>query len=199
MIHSTKGGVMKQPPINLIYVIDHKPDELERATTAISEICPKATIQTFTKFGDAARVMGAEVVPDTLLTDLMYPYATELMSHPAEWKDREEPAGLMMVMIALLAGVKRIGIVSDINHHDHPVAALQHCFELWSSKDGRWVKWVRRQGAIALSSKGTPVLAYNGKKDWGVALQQLLEKPFIAGTLNTYSNIDAMSPLSKGP
>lgn len=60
---------------------------------------------------------------DVVLTDLLLPASAECLGEPEKYFGQEMPLGTLIVFYALQLGVKKIAIVTDSNHHDHPAAA----------------------------------------------------------------------------
>jgi CheY-like chemotaxis protein len=60
---------------------------------------------------------------DVVLTDLMLPATGYEMSYPERFIGQEMPFGAMVVLLALKSGVRKIGLITDINHHNHPMSA----------------------------------------------------------------------------
>lgn len=98
---------------------------------------------------DAERIMVNEKI-DVVMTDVMLPISTEGLSREAleKFASQLAPTGLVVALIAVNKGVEEIYLVSDMNHHQHPVA--------WALDlvGGKRIKQSKR-----------PV-ACNGKKDW---------------------------------
>lgn len=62
---------------------------------------------------------------DVVLTDMMMPASRRNLCKEARSKylEQEMPLGLVVALLALRNGIKNVAIVSDMNHHTHPVAA----------------------------------------------------------------------------
>ncbi len=65
---------------------------------------------------------------DAVLTDLMTKPSDSLAmptNHPdlISVKDTEMPLGNFIVLIAMTRGIKKIGLMTDTNHHKHPASA----------------------------------------------------------------------------
>lgn len=101
---------------------------------------------------------------DAVLTDLMLPASTEQLSKEAveQHVGLEMPLGFVLVFLAAAAGTKRIGVVTDLSHHAHPVsAALDHLRKPYTV-NGAMVVFSN----TAITSEG---------KDWRQVLESLLK------------------------
>ena len=61
---------------------------------------------------------------DVVLTDLMLPaalYGLGSNELKAKFQVTQQPYGLIFILVALRHGVKAIGLLSDGNHHEHPM------------------------------------------------------------------------------
>jgi CheY-like chemotaxis protein len=72
---------------------------------------------------------------DVVMTDLLVP-APETSLGPKGYKyiGQEMPIGTSIAFLALSKGVKRVAVVTDTNHHDHPASATFDDFA--EGKDG---------------------------------------------------------------
>ena len=141
---------------------------------------------------------------DVVLTDLLVP-ATRKAQGPAgeQHVGKEMPLGSIIVLIAQSHGVRKIGLLTDLNHHNHPASAALDCLAygggkglkqgvhstgdglLFIAQDTLWVdaETFLYIGNGAEVEKKYPYL--NGKymerkgavksKDWKEALDALLE------------------------
>lgn len=73
--------------------------------------------------GDGDRIKPKQF--DIVLTDLLVPAPRSMLSDEAceQYAGQEMPLGAIIVLLALKMGVKKIGLVTDANHHDHPASA----------------------------------------------------------------------------
>lgn len=61
---------------------------------------------------------------DIVLLDLMMPASRAAQgSKGIQFVGKEMPIGTFLILLALNAGVKNIGMVTDMSHHDHPASA----------------------------------------------------------------------------
>ena len=61
---------------------------------------------------------------DIVLTDLLVPASQQAMGEDGlKFVGQEMPLGTTIALLALCSGVKKVAVVTDINHHDHPGSA----------------------------------------------------------------------------
>jgi CheY-like chemotaxis protein len=61
---------------------------------------------------------------DVVLTDLMMPASRSAQGPDGmQFVGEQMPVGTFLILLALRAGVKVIGMVTDMNHHNHPASA----------------------------------------------------------------------------
>lgn len=102
---------------------------------------------------------------DAVLSDLMLP-ASEKTLGPKGYQHigKEMPLGTFLLLLAMRARVKKVGLVTDTNHHDHPASAAVDAFGCG------------RDGAFDVGD--TKVVCWNYGKDWKEVLGLLNgEKP----------------------
>jgi CheY-like chemotaxis protein len=63
---------------------------------------------------------------DVVLLDLMMPPSGQAQADKQKYANQEMPLGNFLFLLALQAGVKKIGILTDACHHSHPASA---CFD----------------------------------------------------------------------
>ncbi len=95
---------------------------------------------------------------DAVLSDLMMPPSLQLLADPREFADLELPLGTFLVLLAMRAGVKKVGLVTDTNHHHHPASAAVDAFRPWD-------------GGFAVGD--TMVVCWNRGKSWAEVLKLL--------------------------
>lgn len=99
---------------------------------------------------------------DAVLTDLMLPASVETLGQDAveQFAGQEMPLGFVIALLAAFNGAKYVGVVTDMNHHSHPMsAALDHLRMQFTVQDARLV--------FCNSGAG-------GGKDWQSVLNALL-------------------------
>jgi CheY-like chemotaxis protein len=102
---------------------------------------------------------------DAVLTDLMLPASSETLGTEAieKYVGQEMPLGFVLVFLASAAGTKRIGVVTDLNHHAHPVSAALDHLRKPHTINGATVIFAN----TAMTSDG---------KDWRQVLESLLKE-----------------------
>jgi len=71
---------------------------------------------------------------DAVLTDLMLPGSAKAQIPNSPLIGAEMPIGTTLAFLALRQGCKRIAVVTDTNHHDHPASAA---FDIFRSEKDR--------------------------------------------------------------
>jgi len=66
---------------------------------------------------------------DVVLTDLLVPASRQAQGDVGRaLVGKEMPLGTIIALLALVAGVKKVAVVTDMNHHNHPASAAFDCF-----------------------------------------------------------------------
>ncbi len=65
---------------------------------------------------------------DIVLIDLMLPAPEEAQRQGSSLVGQEMPLGTTLAFLALKTGIKKVAIVTDTNHHDHPASAALDVF-----------------------------------------------------------------------
>lgn len=66
---------------------------------------------------------------DVVMTDLLVPASSQAMGEAGKRLiGQEMPLGTTIALLALCAGVKKVAVVTDMNHHHHPASASFDCF-----------------------------------------------------------------------
>ncbi len=70
------------------------------------------------------------IVPnfDVVLTDLMVPPSGQAQANKVKYAKEEMPLGTIIALLAIKVGVKRVAVVTDTDHHQHPASAAFDCF-----------------------------------------------------------------------
>jgi len=136
---------------------------------------------------------------DVVLTDLLVPASRQAQGPQGEeMVGKEMPLGATIALLAIAVGVKKVAVVTDMNHHNHPASAAFDCFgEI--CKPGANLICTNRVGSVSIdevtgtivdekfleSEAGKKKYPYpEGKswgdrkgladgKDWGMILKQL--------------------------
>jgi CheY-like chemotaxis protein len=67
---------------------------------------------------------------DYVLLDLFVPASKQAQQGTGEdFVGIEMPLGTTLALFALCSGVKKVAVVTDVNHHDHPASAAFDCFD----------------------------------------------------------------------
>lgn len=75
---------------------------------------------------------------DVVLTDLLVPASSNAQGPDGRpFVGKEMPLGTVIALRALAAGVKRVAVVTDMNHHNHPASAALDDFPAFSVGDTR--------------------------------------------------------------
>lgn len=135
-----------------VLVID---DSEKQGTAARSQLAAlyRLTVVTTYMQGLQAMKQGFDVV----LTDLMLPASEETLGTDVitKYVGQKMPLGFVLALLAAKAGVKRIGVVTDLNHHAHPIsAALDHLTGVFTIEDAKMVFSNRGGGTEGKDWKG---------------------------------------------
>lgn len=66
---------------------------------------------------------------DVVMTDLMVPASDQAQGREGErFVGQEMPIGAIIALLAISNGVKKVAVVTDMNHHNHPASAAFDCF-----------------------------------------------------------------------
>lgn len=100
---------------------------------------------------------------DAAILDLLMPAEGQTLGPAAiaEHLGKEDGFGYPLIMAMALAGVKRIVMATDTNHHNHPMSATVDWFH------GRVIRV--EDSLVLVMHIGTK----DGAKDWGQALERL--------------------------
>lgn len=82
---------------------------------------------------------------DVVLTDLMVPASAQACSG-SELVGTEMPIGTTIALLALVVGVKKVAVVTDMNHHKHPASAAFDCF--------RWIRASKSSSISVICTNG---------------------------------------------
>jgi len=109
---------------------------------------------------------------DVVLTDLMVPASGQAQGQEGDrFVGQEMPLGTTIALLALVAGVKKVAVVTDMNHHSHPASAAFDCFGSMD-KAGANIICTNRVGmlnideATGLSVDGEILQSEEGKKKY---------------------------------
>ncbi len=76
-------------------------------------------------YNEASELLESNIKFDMALLDLMMPAADmrTLGENAKEFHGKELPMGTILAFQALKAGVKKVAVLTDTNHHNHPASA----------------------------------------------------------------------------
>lgn len=121
-------------PRPIILVVDDKPVNIKAAR---NQFCGQLVV-TCQSYLDAMSILDGNHPVDVVMTDLMMPCEDENQGNKGQqFVGQEMPMGVFVANKAVEAGVERVFVVSDTNHHDHPAG---HVAELLT-KSGP-ISWI---------------------------------------------------------
>lgn len=104
---------------------------------------------------------------DVVMTDLMVPPSNRSLSPSArmDFEGKELPLGIFIAIRALSVGVKKVAVITDASHHDHPGSAIFDTLYGFAHE------------GLKLCLTNFDVAVENGVvvKQWGSVLEYLLE------------------------
>ncbi len=111
---------------------------------------------------DKAETLIAKKRFDYVLLDLLVPASDKTLgSKGKKYVGQEMPLTPLLAFLALKQGIKKIGILTDANHHDHPASAAVDIFGS---------PFVIGNAKIQISNRG---VTSEGVKDWKGLMDQL--------------------------
>ena len=92
----------------------------------------------FSFYNEARKMATTRPDFDVVLTDLLVPASSKQLGPKGEKHvGQEMPLGTVIALRALAVGVKKVAVVTDMNHHDHPASAAFDGFPTFSAGDIR--------------------------------------------------------------
>lgn len=141
-----------------ILVVDDTPKHQHSAVVLL----PKYDLTVATSYDEAMEFLKTERY-DIVLTDMEMPMSMKLSSHIL---GKLIPYGLLIEKEAVIRGVKRVGVVTNLNHHTDPfAAAFDHFSSHVYTENSTVVKYMH----APMTNIGE---AY--AKDWKTALDKLM-------------------------
>jgi CheY-like chemotaxis protein len=136
----------------------HRKAGIEQLTTSGHEVVALSSYE------DAARLVEKEKSFDVALIDLLMPAeAMMLGGEGLQFLGQPQDVGFSLPMKLALEGVKKIAVLTDMNHHSHPASAI---FDWFLGKEinisGSEVHFMHAQ------------LTKEGTKNWLAALEALI-------------------------
>ncbi|MDO8598650.1 MAG: response regulator [bacterium] len=150
-----------------ILVVDDNRRHLEAAREQLGQ---EHEITCLDAYEDAIERLRTEP-PEVLLADLLMPAEPYMLGPDGlRYLGHEMPIGLILALIAARAGVGRIAVITDANHHNHPMSAAVDWINpaYWSAESTRTLRVEDARVLIAHA----PLLP-DGRKDWTTALAAL--------------------------
>ena len=114
----------EKPDAPRVLVID---DSERHCAAAREQLTANYNLTVVTNYSQALKAIQQPY--DAVLTDLMLPASSETLGTEAieKYVGQEMPLGFVIALLAAQAGCQRIAVVTDLNHHQHPMsAALDH-------------------------------------------------------------------------
>lgn len=152
-----------------ILVVD---DTLRHLEAAREQLGSQHDLVTLESYEDAIQQLAPGTETQVLLSDLLMPAEPFMLgSQGLKFLGHEIPIGLVLALRAAQCGVQWIAVVTDANHHTHPMSAALD----WLGPQ-YWVTGVHRCLRINTSTvliAHAPLLP-SGQKDWARTLQALL-------------------------
>ncbi len=104
-----------------VLVIDDSPRHAAFAQKQLAATCRLTVVSTYAQALNALQKGKWDVV----MTDLMLPASEQTLGTEAitEHAGKEMPLGFVLALLAARADVKKIAVVTDMNHHNHPLSA----------------------------------------------------------------------------
>lgn len=155
-----------------IVVVD---DSLRHLEAAQEQLGSQHDLVTLESYEDAIKRLEPSTDVQVLLSDLLMP-AEPYCLGPQGLKllGHEIPIGLVLALRAAFVGVKWIAVITDANHHNHPMSAALDWLEPSSRRD-EGHRLIRINESSALIAHAP--LTNDSRKDWARTLQILLGGP----------------------
>ncbi len=98
---------------------------------------------------------------DVVLTDLLVPASRKCQgSTGRKFVGQEMPLGTTIALFAICTGVKKVAVVTDMNHHDHPASAAFDCFRHINCRaEGVKVVCTNDVGSVAMDKETGEVVS----------------------------------------
>lgn len=85
---------------------------------------------------------------DVVLTDLLVPASDQKQGPDGQkFVGQEMPLGIFIALLAAKNGVKKVAVLTDSNHHNHPASA---CFDAFHDKYNHEVPFIVGEGEVVL-------------------------------------------------
>jgi len=155
-----------------VLVVD---DSLKHLEAASEQLGGDHGLVTLESYEDAIKLLEPGTDIQVLLSDLLMPAEPYCLGPQGlKFLGHEIPIGLVLAFRAAAAGVEWIAVITDANHHNHPMsAALDWVAPAYWHTEG--TKFFRINAATVLIAHAP--LGPDGRKDWARTLQVLLGQP----------------------
>jgi hypothetical protein len=154
-----------------ILVVDDSLRHLEAARQSLADH-ELTLVDSYT----AAQILLQKGAPfDAVLSDLMMPAEPQTLGPEGlKFLGHQIPIGFVVALLAARVGVKRIAVVTDANHHNHPMSAALDWIgsAYWDGKERPTFK-VNGAAVLIAHAKLLP----DGGKDWAAALEAVTDDP----------------------
>lgn len=153
-----------------ILVVD---DNLRHLEAAREQLGSQHDLVTLESYEDAIKLLKPDTDVEVLLSDLLMPAEPHALGPEGlKFLGHEIPIGLVLILRAAQAGVKWLAVITDANHHDHPMSAALDWIgpASWGTYGAKLFRVNESVALIAHAPFGP-----DGRKDWAQTLQILLE------------------------
>lgn len=152
-----------------ILVVDDKQEHLQAAT---SQLGPAHQVETRDEYTEAVALLTEGAPFDVLLSDLLMPAEPQTLgAEGLRFLGHEIPIGLVLAFRAAAVGVKYVAVITDANHHNHPMsAAIDWINPAYWRQDGTRLFVVNDTRVLIAHAPMTS----DGCKNWAEALEAVL-------------------------
>lgn len=144
-------------------------DALKHRQSALEQFGSEHKINAVDSYETAIRVLDESThALDVLLTDLLMPAEPYCLGPQGlKFLGHEIPIGFILMLKAAQVGVSEIVLITDMNHHSHPMSAAIDWIApgYWNSNGNHIIQINQSRVLIAHA----PILD-DGRKDWKTAL-----------------------------
>lgn len=159
-VHTSSSTVAESKPNALqVLVID---DSQHHCAAARSQLATEYNLMVVSTYQQALEALQKSW--DVVLTDLMMPASAETLGTDAlqKYAGQETPLGFVLAFLAAKSGTKHVAVVTDLNHHAHPISAALDRLQDRFTVNGATVMFFNN----AMTAEG---------KDWKRVLETLLK------------------------
>lgn len=155
-----------------ILVVD---DTKKHRESALEQFGNEHKINAVDSYETAISTLGSsEHIIDLLLIDLLMPAEPYCLSREGlKFLGHEIPIGFILMLRAALIGVPEIVLITDMNHHSHPMsAAIDWIASGYWNSEGNHIFQINQSRVLIAHA---PMLE-DGRKDWQAAFRILQER-----------------------